>query len=159
MSGSATRGLRQPTSGSWKPGQSGNPAGKKPGTRNRKRIAADRLLAEASEDLTRQAIAMALKGDAGMLKVCLDRLVPVARKAERYIKFKLPSIARAEDLVHAVSAVTTAVSERRLALDDLGPLISLFEVQVEAIKLNDHEDRIAALETYAGNKEGLRVVA
>ena len=159
MSEPATKGLRQPTSGSWQPGQSGNPAGKKPGTRNRKRIAADRLLAEASEDLTRQAIAMALKGDTGMLKVCLDRLVPVARKAERYIKFKLPSIARAEDLVQAVSAVTTAVSERRLALDDLAPLISLFEVQVEAIKLSDHEDRIAALETYAGNKEGLRVVA
>ena len=72
----------------FKPGQSGNPAGKKPGTRNRATRALEELLEGQGEALTQKAIDMALAGDTVALKLCLERIYPAHK--DRPVTFALP---------------------------------------------------------------------
>src|SRR5262249_39105368 len=57
-------------------GQSGNLAGRPPGSRNEATLAAEILLEGEAEALTRQAIELALEGDRTALKLCLERILP-----------------------------------------------------------------------------------
>ena len=59
----------------FKPGQSGNPAGRPGGTRNKATLAALQLLEGEASALTRKAIDAALGGDMVALRMCLDRIV------------------------------------------------------------------------------------
>ena len=54
-------------------GQSGNPAGRPKGARNRTTLAMQALLEGEAESLTRKAIEMAQEGDPVALRMCLDR--------------------------------------------------------------------------------------
>lgn len=65
--------------GRFRPGQSGNPAGRRRGTRNRATNIALALLDGEGEALTRKAIEMAHAGNETMLKLCLERIIPRAR--------------------------------------------------------------------------------
>lgn len=74
--------------GQWTLGTSGNPAGRPPGSRNRATLAAAALLQEEAESITRKAIELALAGDLGAIRLCLDRLLPPLR--ERPLRLDLP---------------------------------------------------------------------
>ena len=56
-------------------GQSGNPAGRKPGTKNRKL----ELLRSNDKRLKKKVLEMALDGDPVALRICADRLWPKLR--------------------------------------------------------------------------------
>jgi hypothetical protein len=58
--------------GQFKPGQSGNPAGKPKATRNKATLAVETLLDGEAEELTRKAIELAIPA----LRICLDRILP-----------------------------------------------------------------------------------
>lgn len=62
----------------FKPGQSGNPAGKPKGAKD-KRTALRELLLPHAADLVKKAVDMALAGDATALRICIDRLIPAAK--------------------------------------------------------------------------------
>jgi hypothetical protein len=67
-------------------GRSGNPAGRRPGSRNKAAtLAAAALLAGESEALTRKAVELALAGDPTAMRLCIERLLPPRR--ERTVKF------------------------------------------------------------------------
>ena len=87
----------------FQPGQSGNPAGKPKGARNRATLAAEALLDGEATALTRKAIELALAGDSTALRLCLECLLP-ARK-ERLIEFSLPAIVGPDDVPGAVNSV------------------------------------------------------
>src|SRR5258708_12592825 len=57
-------------------GQSGNPAGRPRGARNKATLAAEALLEDELERLTRGAIDGALDGDPLLLRLCITRLMP-----------------------------------------------------------------------------------
>lgn len=61
----------------FKAGQSGNPTGRKPGTKNKTTQLAMLLIPHA-ENLVNKAVELALSGDVQALKLCLDRLIPRA---------------------------------------------------------------------------------
>src|ERR1700687_3174573 len=84
-------------------GQSGNPAGRPRGSRNRKTLAARELLEGEAGALTRKAIEMALSGDAGAMRACLDRIIAPRRDPE--VRFDLPPIRDAGDIAGAMAAV------------------------------------------------------
>jgi hypothetical protein len=54
-------------------GRSGNPAGKRPGTRHRTTMAAEALLDGEATAITRKAIEAALSGDMIAIRICMDR--------------------------------------------------------------------------------------
>jgi hypothetical protein len=92
----------------FKPGQSGNPAGKPPGTRNRVTRAVEELLDGEAEALTRKAVEMAKAGDIQAMRICLDRIAP-ARK-DRYVPIDLPPLDSADDAVKASAVIVAALS-------------------------------------------------
>jgi hypothetical protein len=60
----------------FKAGQSGNPTGKRLGTRNKATMAAQALLDGEADALTRRAVELALEGNMAALRLCLERLLP-----------------------------------------------------------------------------------
>ena len=60
-------------------GRSGNPAGRRFGSRNKATIAAQELLANEAEALTRKAVEAALAGDPIAMRLCLERILPRER--------------------------------------------------------------------------------
>ena len=111
--------------GQWTKGQSGNPAGRPKGARNRSTVLAELLLAEDVERLVRVAVQKAIAGDVGLLRFCLSRLLPPAR--HRAVEFDLPntagmSPARAAEaslgaVIRAVAAGEIAPAEAKIIAD------------------------------------------
>ena len=92
----------------FKKGQSGNPSGRRYGSRNKATLAAAVLLESESEALTRKAVELALEGDPTALRLCIERILPPCR--ERAVKFVLPPIENADGISAAMNAVTSALA-------------------------------------------------
>jgi Family of unknown function (DUF5681) len=60
-------------------GQSGNPAGRPRGARNRKTRIVEAMLDAEDKGLVRQVIEQALAGDPTALRLCMERLAPRRR--------------------------------------------------------------------------------
>ncbi|WP_232493640.1 DUF5681 domain-containing protein [Novosphingobium kaempferiae] len=130
--------------GRFAPGTSGNPAGKKPGTRHRATRAIEEMLAGEHDKLTRKAIDMALAGDTTAMRLCLDRIAPPRKDAP--ITFDLPPIKTAADTVSASCALLQAVSEGEVTPDEAGRVMALLTAHKSLVEVGDLEARIAALE-------------
>ncbi len=129
------------TKTSFQPGQSGNPAGRPNGSRNKASLAVDALLAEA---LTRKAIELALAGDTVALRLCMERICPPRR--ERAIKLKMARMETPQDVLGAIATVVGAVSRGAITPSEGEALASLIETQRKAIETVEIEQRLAAVE-------------
>src|SRR5713226_4956443 len=115
-----TQGLEQASArderGRFAPGQSGNPAGKAPGTRNRATLLRAALDSEDGPAMARIVIDKALAGDVVTARFCLDRLEP--RPRGRAIAINLPAGAKASDLVAAFDATLRAMAAGEITPDE-----------------------------------------
>ena len=130
--------------GTFQKGQSGNPAGKRKGTRHRSTLAMEALLAGEAEGLTRRAIELALDGDTVAMRLCLDRIMPVRK--DRPVPFALPPIETAADLTKATGALLAAVAAGELTPSEAAELGKLVDAHVRAIEVTDVQARLDALE-------------
>jgi hypothetical protein len=128
----------------FRKGQSGNPAGKPKGTKNIATRAAEAMLDDEAERLTRRAIERALEGDTPALRLCMERLIPAKR--DRPIKFKLPSIESAADAAKAIGSVLAAVAAGEVTPQEAAEVASLIETYAKVLEIRDLECRIATLE-------------
>jgi hypothetical protein len=108
----------------------GNP-GRLPGVRNKITIAMESLLEGQWEALANTALQMALRGDSVMLKVCLDRLVPVRRGSSTSIP-DFPKVETVADVPKAQAAILAAVAAGILTADEATPLSALLSAFVQA---------------------------
>ncbi len=129
---------------SFQKGQSGNPAGRAPGSKNRVTVALDALLDGEAQEITRKAIELAKSGDTVALRMCLDRLMPVRK--DRPIRFELPSIDKAGDLTKATGALLAAVAAGDLTPSEAAELGKLVDAHVRAVEAVDLHQRLARLE-------------
>jgi hypothetical protein len=106
-------------------GQSGNPLGRPPGSRNKATIIAETLLQGEIEELTRVAIERAKAGDMAALRMCLDRAAPPSKR--RPIAVELPPLTSAADAASALAAITAAVAAGELTPAEAGELFRLVE--------------------------------
>ena len=67
---------------SFKPGQSGNPAGRPKGSPD-KRSELRALLDPHAPELVKKAVEKALEGDMAALRLCLDRCIPAYRSVDQ----------------------------------------------------------------------------
>ena len=139
----------------FKPGQSGNPAGKKPGTRNRATRALEELLEGQGEALTQKAIDMALAGDTVALKICIDRIYP-ARK-DRPVTFALPPITSARDAADIAAAVAEAVAAGQVTPSEAAEIGKVIEIYVKAYQTAELDDRNVRLEQLS-DEELMRII-
>ena len=129
----------------WKPGQSGNPTGKKPGTGK-----VDKLRAALAKDLPEvldALVAKAKEGDTGAIKLILERTVPALRPVDAVAPLNLPVDGGLADQGRAVLAALASgylpVNQAAGILQGLGNLAKLVE-------LDELEKRVAALEGKRG---------
>ena len=125
-------------------GSSGNPTGKKPGTRNRTTMAAQSLLDGETEAITRKCVEMALDGDSTAMRLCFERIAPVRRG--RAIKLELPAINSAQDICDALSTVVSAMAVGEVTPEEASVVADLIERKRRAIETVELERRIADLE-------------
>src|SRR4051812_21245115 len=95
--------------GHFRKGVSGNPSGRRAGSRSKVLVALDALGEGEAEAIVTAIIGKAKEGDAGAARTILDRVWP-ARKGAR-LTFDLPAVAKADDLPGAIAAVTRQVAE------------------------------------------------
>jgi len=131
-------------------GRSGNPAGRRPGCRNRATMAAEALLEGEAQALTRKAIELALAGDTTALRLCLERIVP--QRKSRTIAFGPPRIDRVEDLAGAIGSIFQEVAGGRLRLDEGATLVGMLESKRRAMETVDLEKRLRALEAQGADQ-------
>lgn len=130
--------------GTFQPGISGNPYGRPKGSRHKASLAVEELLEGEVEALTRAAIDKGKEGDARALRICLDRIAPARKDAP--IRFKLPPINSAADIVSASSSLLDAVADGEVTPDEAGRVMALLTAHKALVEAGDLEARISALE-------------
>jgi hypothetical protein len=131
--------------GGWRKGQSGNPEGCPQGSRHRATKAAEALLDDEAEALTRKAVEMALEGDGIALRLCLERILP-ARKERPPVTVALPALKGVDGLAEITGALLEATASGEVTPGEAAELGKLVEGHRKALELVDLEARIAALE-------------
>jgi hypothetical protein len=136
----ASRGSGRP----FVKGQSGNPAGRPKGAKNRKTLMAELLLEGEADNLARKAVELALAGNEAALRLCLDRLI--APRRERSVRFTLPPLESAGDIAAVMIAVTEAVADGTLSPGEALALSQTVDTFLRAIDTRDFEARLKRLE-------------
>ena len=131
--------------GSWKPGQSGNPAGRKPGTGEVAQIRA--AIAERVPELLAAMMTKALEGDVGAARLLLERAVAPLKAAESTQALSLPD----GTLTEQGRAVLASVAAGELAPGQGAALLGAIGTLANVVKISDFEQRIAKLENQNGN--------
>jgi hypothetical protein len=126
-------------------GQSGNPKGRPPGTRNAALVALDAIGEENAKDILQAAVTAAKAGDIRAADTILSRIWP-ARKG-RPIVLSLPAITNAAGVMQALARITEAASSGEITTDEAQAFAALVQGQRKAIETHELEQRIAALET------------
>ena len=129
----------------FQPGQSGNPAGRPPGARNKRTILIEQLLDENAENLLKRAIQLANDGDRVQLRDLVRCIVPKAKHAP--VAFQLPPVASAADALKALGHIVQGVGDGELPTGDATELGKLVGIISQVARETDHELRIAKLET------------
>jgi hypothetical protein len=129
----------------FRAGQSGNPAGRRPGARNKVLLALDIIGAEAAKDVLDAAIVAARDGDMTAAGLILSRVWP-SRKG-RPIPVRLPALTgKAADIVASTAAIVESVGVGELTIEEGEALIAIVDRHRKAIETADLEKRIEALE-------------
>lgn len=135
---------RSPKDTRFKRGQSGNPAGRRAGTRSKALLALDALAEGEADAIAKAMIEKAKEGDTTAGRMLLERIWPV-RKG-RGITFDLPEVTKADDLPGAIATVARQVAEGGISPDEGTAIVSLLEAHRKAIETSELASRVAALE-------------
>ena len=131
--------------GRFMKGYSGNPDGRPPGRRNKATEAAEVLLDGEVEALTRRAaVELALDGQIGALRLCLDRIIPPRRQWAQ--RFDLPPMRSIADLGNTMAAITNAAMEGTITTGQAAELARVVDIFVRAVETSDFERRLQQLE-------------
>ena len=125
-------------------GQSGNPAGRAAGCRNKATRIAEALLDDDVEALTRKAVALALDGDPTAMRLCFDRII--APRRARPVHLDLPPIVEAADIANAMAAITAAVAEGAITPGEGAEVGMVVETYLRALEASDFDRRLKVLE-------------
>jgi hypothetical protein len=118
--------------GRFVPGQSGNPSGKAPGTRNRATLLRAALDSEEGPAMARIIIDKALAGDVVTAKFCISRLEPKPRSLG--IEIDLPEGARARDIVAGFDATMRAMAKGEITPEEALQVTRVLDGRRKAIE-------------------------
>jgi hypothetical protein len=113
------------------------------GSRNAATEVAQALLDGEDGALMRKCVELALDGDKGALRLCVERLVP---RRGRSVRLELPAIETAADIAPAMAAIARAAAEGAITPYDGAELSRIVESCVRALELGDFERRLREVE-------------
>lgn len=132
-------------------GQSGNPAGRPRGSRNKASLLAEALLEDETEGIIRKLAELARAGDMTALRLCLERLILPLK--ERPMRLALPPLNTAEDLLAAVNVIVAAVAEGEVSESEAKTMLGLVESVRETLAVVQYGARLSALEARMNKAE------
>lgn len=124
----------------WKPGQSGNPAGRKPGTGDVAKIRA--AINDRVPELLAAMMAKALEGDVGAARLLLERAVAPLKATEEAETISLPE----GSLTDQGRAVLRAVAAGEIAPGQGAALVSAIGTLARVTEIDELAKRIEILE-------------
>lgn len=125
-------------------GQSGNPRGKRPGTRSKVTMLGEQILQDEADAIIRAVVDNAKAGDPTAARLCIERIIPV-RKG-RPVSIDLPPVEKPEDLVRALGATVEAMGRGEISPDEASSIAAVLEVQRRVVETHDLAERVALLE-------------
>lgn len=126
--------------GRWKAGESGNPAGRKPGTGEVAKIRA--AIAERVPELLEKLMARAMEGDTSAARLLLERVVPPLKAIEHAQALALP----VGSLTVQGRAVLAAVAAGELAPGQGAALLGAIGTLARVAEVDELEARLSKLE-------------
>lgn len=124
----------------FKPGASGNPAGRPKGGKDKRSRLKD-MLSPHSEELLAKAVSMALDGNEQMLRLLLDRLLP-AKPKDNPVDISLPD----SNLMEQIKNITTAINEQKISPSTALTLIKYTQHQIGISEFSELLSKINQLE-------------
>ncbi|SRR6266542_1100127 len=134
----------RPRGRAWRKGQSGNPAGRRPGCRNKATVAVELYLDGEAPGLLRKAVELAYAGSGFHMKLVLDRTVPPRR--ERPVPIALPPIHSAADIPRAMNAVAAALARGTITTGQAAELSVFVANLLRAVEVGEFDRRLTAIE-------------
>lgn len=125
----------------FKPGRSGNPAGRPKGVKDR-RVEWREALSKHGDDLVAKAVELALAGDTAALKLCIDRAIPAYRPAAEPVKFELTG----DSLTSKAESVLAAVADGQLDPQTGKQLVDAVGSLMKVLEVDEIRQRLDALE-------------
>lgn len=126
--------------GRWKPGESGNPNGRAPGTGEVGKLRAS--IAKHLPDIIARLVESAKDGDAGAARLLLERVLSPIKASEQAAPIELP----AGSLTDQGRAIVTAAGVGHLAPGQAAQLLAGLGTLAKLIETDELAARIAALE-------------
>jgi hypothetical protein len=125
-------------------GQSGNPAGRPRGSRNKATIRMQELLEQKAEQLVNKLVDVALAGNIGALRLCLDWLLRTRANDPRLCE--MPRLEKAADGVAAIADLACAAAAGDVTPDEAAKLAKVISLYFNTLEARDFEDRLVKLE-------------
>jgi hypothetical protein len=134
--------------GQFLKGQSGNPAGRVSGTRNRATMIMEQLFDGASSDVSKEALAQAMNGDGATLRLIVRSVIGPRR--HRASSFALPPLCNAADVAPAIAAIAAAAAEGAISTAEASEMSQVVERYLRALAGEEIEARLRRLESACG---------
>lgn len=106
-------------------GQSGNPAGRPPGSLNKRTLAAQAVLAERAEEIVTNLMDRAMEGQGTAMRLCADRLLPTGRN--RCVAIELPMVQTPDDAEAALAVVLAELAAGKLTVSEVSAFITVIQ--------------------------------
>jgi hypothetical protein len=132
----------------FQPGQSGNPAGRPQGARNKASAIAEAFMAGALEEVLQATVERAKKGSDAAQRLVVTRLVPAARR--RSVTLELPATLTPADVARALSETLQALARGEVTPDEASSIASVLDAQRRAIESAELADRLHKVEEALG---------
>jgi hypothetical protein len=107
----------------FQPGQSGNPAGRAVGSRNKKTLAVEAALFEHAQELVDDLVARAKRGEPAAMRLAMERILPAGRG--RPLPIELPPVRSGEDAYAAAGVIMDALKEGALSAREAVDLLAV----------------------------------
>lgn len=119
--------------------------GRPAGSKNKVTIAAENVFEAESGAIARKATNMALKGNPAMIKLVMERIVPIRKSSP--VKLKgLPIPTKASEVPKMTSFLLKAIATGKISPIDGEALSRVADKHTEALKVNEMEARLIVIE-------------
>ena len=136
----------------FQPGQSGNPAGRPVGSRNKATILAETVIDSHLEAVTEAQCRKALEGSERAQRFLIARAVAPAR--HRPVTIDLPETVMLDGLLAAHEEVTRLFAAGELTTDEAKTATGLFESHRRTLETAEFARRLDAIEAQLGIRAG-----